>query len=129
MNRRGSTLVESTLVVTIFLLFLIAIADFGRLGFAYNSVTFATHRAARWASIRGASSGHAATIADVQADVQANLVALDNAGLTINVTWTPDKNPGSQVRVDTTYDFQPLLIPVSSGKIALKSSSQQIITQ
>src|SRR5579862_8022700 len=99
MNRRGSTLVESTLVLTTFLLFLIAIADFGRLGFAYNSITFATHRAARWAALRGSTSGHAAALSDVQAGVQANLVALDTAALTIGVTWTPDNKPGSIVKV------------------------------
>jgi len=127
--RRGSTLIESTLVATVFLVLLMGIADFGRLGFAYNSITFATHHAARWAATRGSGSGHPAATADVQSDVQANVVALDNTALTISVTWTPDNHPGSKVQVQTTYNFKPLLIPITSGTLALKSASMQVITQ
>jgi Flp pilus assembly protein TadG len=127
--RRGSTLIESTLITTVFLLLLIGIGDFGRLGFAYNSITFAAHRAARWAATRGNASGHPASAADIQSDVRANLVALDVSALTVGVTWTPDNHPGSKVAVQVSYSFQPLLIPVSAGALTLQSSSTQIIAQ
>jgi len=122
-------MVESALVTTVFLILLMGIADFGRMGFAYNSIAFAAHRAARWASTRGSSSGHAAALADVQAEAQANLTALDNTQLTVGVTWTPNNNPGSTVQVQLTYNFKPLLIPISSTKLKLKSTSAQIIIQ
>ncbi|MGD0867933.1 MAG: TadE family protein [Bryobacteraceae bacterium] len=129
MRRRGSTMVESALVTTAFLILLMGIADFGRMGFAYNSIAFAAHRAARWAATRGSTSGHAAALADVQADALANLAALDNTQLTVGVTWSPNNSPGSTVQVQLTYNFKTLLIPISSTTLTLKSESAQIITQ
>ena len=129
MRRRGSTMVESALVTTVFLILLMGIADFGRMGFAYNSIAFAAHRAARWASMRGSTSGHAAALADVQADALANVAALDNTQLTVGVTWSPNNNPGSTVQVQLKYNFKTLLIPISSTTLTLKSTSAQVITQ
>ena len=129
MKRRGSTMVESALVTTVFLILLMGIADFGRMGFAYNSIAFAAHRAARWASMRGSTSGHAAALADVQADALANVAALDNTQLTVGVTWSPNNNPGSTVQVQLKYNFKTLLIPISSTTLTLKSTSAQVITQ
>jgi Flp pilus assembly protein TadG len=128
-KRRGSTMVESAFVTTVFLILLMGIADFGRMGFAYNSIAFAAHRAARWAATRGSASGHAASVADVQADAQANVAALDNTALTVGVMWSPNNNPGSTVQVQLTYNFKALLIPISSTTLTLKSTSAQIITQ
>ena len=122
-------MVESAFVTTVFLILLMGLADFGRVGFAYNSIAFAAHRAARWAATRGSASGHAATVADVQADVLANLAALDNSQLTIGVTWSPNNSPGSTVQVKLTYNFKALLIPISSTSLTLKSTSVQIVTQ
>jgi Flp pilus assembly protein TadG len=122
-------MIESALVTTTFLFLLMGIADFGRMGYAYNSIAFAAHRAARWACTQGSSSGHPATAAAIQADAQANVAALDNTQLAVAVTWTPNNNPGSTVQVAVTYNFKPLLIPVSSTTLKLKSTSTQIITQ
>ena len=129
MKRRGSTMLEPALVTSLFLTLLMGIADFGRMGFACNSIAFAAHRAARWASTRGSASGHAATVAAVQADALANVTALDNAQLTVGVTWSPNNNPGSTVQVQLTYNFQTLLIPISSKTLTLKSTSAQIVIQ
>ena len=94
MRRRGSTMVEGALVLTSFVFLLLGVMDFGRLGFAYNSVTYAAHHAARFAATNGSASGHAATLATIQTNVQNNVVALDTTCLTVGVTWTPNK-PGS----------------------------------
>jgi Flp pilus assembly protein TadG len=128
-RRRGSAMVEAALVTTSFIFLLVGIMDFGRLGFAYNSVTYAAHRAARFAATNGSGSGHAASASDIQSNVQSNIVALDTSSLTVNVTWTPDNHPGSKVQVVVSYSFKPLLIPISSSALTLKSTSSQIITQ
>ncbi len=129
MKRRGSTMLEPALVTSVFLILLMGVADFGRMGFAFNSIAFAAHRAARWATTRGSASGHAAALADVQADALANVTALDNTQLRVGVTWTPNNNPGSTVQVQVTYNFKALLIPISSTALTLKSTSTQIIMQ
>jgi len=128
-KRRGSTMLEPALVTSVFLILLMGIADFGRMGFAFNSIAFAAHRAARWATTRGSASGHAAALADVQANALANVTALDNTQLRVGVTWTPNNNPGSTVQVQVTYNFKALLIPISSTTLTLKSTSAQIIMQ
>jgi len=128
-SERGSTAVESALVGTVFLLLLVAIMEFGRLGFTYNSISFAAHRAARFAAVRGSASGHPATAADVRAEAQSLVVALDTADLSVTTTWTPDNHPGSAVKIQVSYPFQTLLVPVSSKLMTLTTTSTQVITQ
>jgi Flp pilus assembly protein TadG len=128
-SRRGSTMIESTLVATVYLLLLVAIMECGRLGFAYNSVSFAAHRAARWASLRGASSGHAASAADVRTEANGLLTALDFANVSVSTTWTPDNRPGSTVQVTVSYGFRTLLVPMSARLMTLATTSRQVVVQ
>jgi Flp pilus assembly protein TadG len=129
MNRRGSTMIESTLVATVYLLLLVAIMECGRLGFAYNSVSFAAHRAARYASLRGATSGHPASASDVAVEAKGLMVALDPANVTVTTTWTPDNRPGSTVQVNVSYGFRTLLVPMSADLMTLATTSKQMIVQ
>jgi Flp pilus assembly protein TadG len=122
-------MLEGALVMTTFVVLLVGSMDFGRLGFAYNSVTYAAHQAARFAATSGSASGHAASVATIQANADSNLLGLDASKLTISVTWTPNNNPGSQVQVVVSYGFQPLVIPISSTSLTLKSTAVDIITQ
>jgi Flp pilus assembly protein TadG len=128
-GRRGSTMVEGALVMTTFIILLVGAMDFGRLGFTYNSVTYAAHQAARFAATNGSSSGHAATAAAIQTSAENNLVGLNAAALTVSVTWNPNNNPGSQVQVVVSYSFKPLVVPISSTNFNLKSTAVDIITQ
>jgi Flp pilus assembly protein TadG len=122
-------MIEPAMATSLFLLLVMGIADFGRMGFAFNSIAFASHRAARWASTRGSASGHAAAVADIQANALSNVAALDNSQLTVGVTWSPNNSPGSSVQVQITYNFKTLLIPISSKALTLKSTSAQTISQ
>ena len=115
--------------MTTFVVVLVGVMDFGRLGFAYNSVTYAAHQAARFASTNGSASGHAASVAAIQANADSNLLGLDSAKLTVSVAWTPNNNPGSQVQVVVSYGFQPLVVPISSTSLTLKSTAVDIIAQ
>lgn len=122
-------MVESALVATVFLLLLVAIMECGRLGFAYNSISFAAHRAARYATLRGSTSGHPASAADVTAEAESLIVALDNTNLGVTTTWTPDNHPGSTVQVRVSYGFRTLLVPLSSNLLTLAATSKQVISQ
>ncbi|HUB77365.1 MAG TPA: TadE family protein [Bryobacteraceae bacterium] len=128
-GRRGSTMLEGALVMTTFVILLIGAMDFGRLGFAYSSITFAAHQAARFAATNGSSSGHAATAANVQSSANSNLLGLNPGSLTVLVTWSPNNNPGSQVQVQVSYGFQPLVVPISSSAVTLRSTAVDTITQ
>ncbi len=128
-GRRGSTMVESALAGLVYLLLLVSIAEFARLGVAYTLVSFSAQRAARFAAVRGSGSGHAASSSDITAEAQSYITALDNTQLTVTTTWTPDNHPGSTVKVKVAYAFRPILIPMSSTTIGVSTSCQQIITQ
>lgn len=127
--RRGATLVELAFVTVVFLLLLVAIMEGGRMGFACSSVSFAAHRAARFAAVRGSGSGHPASASDIQAAAQAYIVALDNTKLTVTTTWMPDNQPGSTVQVRVSYGFATILVPLSSGLLTLETTARQVITQ
>ncbi len=127
-QRRGSTLVEASIVTTVFLILLCGIMQFGFVGFAYNSVCFAAHRAARYATIHGTASGHLAQASDIQNVALANITCLDTTALTVTV-GSSNMNPGSTVQVTVAYKLQPFLIPVSTRTLTLQSTSTQTIVQ
>jgi Flp pilus assembly protein TadG len=125
-------MLEGALMMTTFVILLIGVMDFGRLGFTYNSVTYAAHQAARFAAVNGSACGHtAATVATIQANAEGNLVGLNAANLVVSVTWIPtgNNNPGSQVQVVVSYGFHPLVVPISASGLTLKSTAVDTITQ
>ena len=126
---RGSTLVESAIVAVVFLLLLVGIMEFGRLGLAYNEVSFAAQCAASYASVRGSSSGHPAAASDVQSAAKVYTGALDNSQVTVTTTWTPNNNPGSTVKVKVTYKFDTVLLPLSATTVPVQTTAAAIITQ
>ena len=128
-SRRGSTLVESALAILVFAILLVGIMDLGFTGFVVNSVTFAAQRAARYASVRGSGSGHAATASDIQAIAQEYAAPLAATALTVQVSWTPNNNPGSTVRVQVSFTFTPALVSLSAGPWTLQGTASQAITQ
>jgi hypothetical protein len=98
------------------------------MGFASNSIAFAAERAARYASVRGGASGHAATTADVQGVAREYASPLDPSAVGVTVTWTPNNNPGSNVQVKVTFSLVSIQ-PLSSGAVTLQSTAQQTVTQ
>jgi Flp pilus assembly protein TadG len=129
-SRRGSTLVESSVVAAVFLLLLAGIIEFGRLGFAYNAVSFAAQRAARYAAVRGADSGHPASAADVETAAKSYTAALDNTRVTVITTWSPDNRSGSTVQVKVSYDFGTVLTPLANTNVlTVQTTAREIINQ
>ena len=126
---RGSTIVESAVVTSVFLTLLCGIMQFAFMGFAYSSVCFATHRAVRYAALHGASSGHKASTTDMRNEALNYITALDPAALTVTTTWTPDQNPGSTVQVNIAYNMQPFLVNVSSGVMRMQCTSRLSVVQ
>jgi Flp pilus assembly protein TadG len=127
--RRGSTLVESSVVAVVFLLLLAGIMEFGRLGFAYNAVSFAAQRAARYAAVRGAGSGHPVLAADVETAARQYTNALDNAKVTVTTTWSPDNLAGSTVQVTVSYAFGTVLTPLAKNALTVQTTAREIISQ
>jgi Flp pilus assembly protein TadG len=128
-SERGSAMVEGALCLTVFLVMVFGIMDFGRAVFAYNSISWAAREGARYAIVRGSSSGHQATATDVKNYVLSRTVGMVSSDLGISTTWTPDASAGSTVSVAVTYSFTPFGPYMPVGPWNLKSTSKMIIAQ
>lgn len=129
-HRAGSTMVESVFVLMTVLLVVIGIFDFGRLMFCYNSLRYATMVAARYGANHGSSSKTPASSTTIQNVAKAQLIGIDSSLLTTTVTWTPNKDPGSTVKVKCTYAFSPLAgaMTLIADPLPITSTSTLLIT-
>jgi hypothetical protein len=105
------------------------IMELGVVGFAVNAVSFAAHRAARYASVRGSSIGSPATAAQIGASATGYAAPLSSAALTVVVTWAPNNKPGSTVQVKVSYNFAPTFLPVDAGVLTVQTTACEIIAQ
>ncbi len=126
---RGVALVEGALAFLVFALLVAGILDLGLVGFAGNAVTFAAHRAARYASLRGSTSGHAASAADIESSAIGYASPLNPANLSVTVRWLPDNTPGSSVEVTVAYSIRPAVLSRPDHPLSLQSTARQRIVQ
>lgn len=128
-SERGSTMVEGALCLMVFLMMIFGIMDFGRAVFAYNSISWAAREGARYAMVRGSSSGHQATATDVKNYVLSRTVGMVSSDIGVSTTWNPDASAGSTVSVAVTYSFTPFGPYMPAGPLSLKSTSKMVIAQ
>lgn len=126
-DRRASTLVESALGLLAFLLILFAVFELGRLMWAYNLLTHATHDGIRYAMVRGNSSGQTATASTIASYVKSQAPGLGSSASTVAVTWSPDNAPGSSVNITYSYLFTPVLVPYLQGSLTLRAHASTVI--
>jgi len=128
-GQRGSTILESALCFTVFLMIVFGVIDFGRVLFAYNFTAFAAREGSRYAMTHGSTSKSPATSDTVKTTVTNQAVGLTTSAITVTTTWTPDKNPGSSVKVKVQYAFNSIVpyFPLSSMNVA--STSQMVVLQ
>lgn len=80
-RQRGATAIEFALVLVIFLTFLLAVVDFGRLLFTWNAAIEATRAGARYAVVCDSTANQAAVLARMQ-----GMLPQISA---IQMTWVP----------------------------------------
>lgn len=138
MNRRfrrerrspGQALVEFAVAITVFLLLIMAIVDFGRGIYMYNGVSQAAREIARTTSVHPGAPLGASTNAIDTLTVQRRLVpALGDPSFSCISTETfavvsRACVPGDLVRVEVTASFEPLTPLLGAfGPFDLKGSS------
>ena len=121
----GQALTETSIVMVLFVILTFGIIDAGRLMYNYHAVSFVAREAVRWAVVRGATSGHVATVADVQTYAQSMSMGVP---VNVDVSWNPDNQPGSAVVVTVRNDFSSMT-PFVPSPIRLASSSRMIISR
>ena len=128
-RQRGATLVEGALALMVFAVLVAGILQLGLAGAISNTVSFAAQRAARYASVRGSASGHAATATDVQSMARQYAAPFNGTGLSVTVTWTPNNSPGSTVTVNVACSLTPSLLPITKTALNLKATAARTIVQ
>lgn len=124
-NDRGATVVEFALVLPLLLVLIIALIDFGRIGFIEVSITSASREGARLSSFYPAGTTNNQDIinlVEAAAPGAAAVAQLDsNAALTINTspcTSVPDDN--TLVTVSTNFNW---LLPIDLVRVVSPGST------
>lgn len=147
-GEKGSVLVESAFTIAMLFVMLFGILDFGRALYTYHSLSNAARDATRWASVNGATCGsdgsctQPASVGTVTSYVQ-GIVGPGIDGSKVNVqacgvngaskcSASPAactlNQPGCDVQVELSYNFNFLVPVVRGGSITLSSSSETIIS-
>ncbi len=126
---RGQSLVELGLVMSLLLLLLVGVADFGRAFHSYIVITNASREGARRASRfpRVEDEGHIKGAAIREA--QASDVSLDPSDIVID---SLPAQPGEPIRVTVTYEFQTIMGSMvnsilGTDNITLQASTQMVV--
>ena len=124
----GASAVEFALVLPPLLMIALGACVLGMAIFDRSVVSHAAREAARWASVHGSQSGSPASTSQVQTYVEGKAQGL--TPLTVTTTWTPaNKNPGSVVRVDVSYNFSMTVPLLPTQSFVLSSSAENIVAR
>lgn len=117
-DETGSAMVEFAAVSVVFMTVLFGIFEFGMATWQRNSIITDAREGARYAVVRGANSGRTATADSVTNYVKAR-TPLDPNAIRVHVTWTPDKKPGSIVKVSVARTIpRRFVIPARTDSAA-----------
>jgi Flp pilus assembly protein TadG len=125
-NRRGQSLIESTIVLLALCALVFGSLDAALLARATNFVPFAAGEGARYAMLHGHDPE------EVRNYVLNLATGIPNPGnIAVETVWSTDPAAGGTVKVTVTYSYQPMLlataatIPISSqSQLALPSDLQ-----
>jgi Flp pilus assembly protein TadG len=132
---RGDGLVEFALCAAVFFVTVFGILEFGLAIWQYNVVATLAKEGARWAAVRGSTSGGNAvsTNGPVQTYVQGRALGL---APTVDATWPdgigdgkPANYPGKKVQVVVTKNFTPPSRLIPHPNLVLRSTAQLIIAR
>lgn len=126
----GAAAVEAAFTFPIYFLLLYGIIEFSHYSYTSMAVSDAAREGVRYAVVRGANSAQPATSSSITTYIKGRLALLSSALTTVAVTYTPDNQPGSAVKVQVSYPFSPFM--PGFGYLAAKtvtSSSQMTIAQ
>jgi Flp pilus assembly protein TadG len=149
-RERGTTLLESAVMISVMLLMVFGVVGFGTALYTYHFVSNTAREATRWASVRGStctgglSGGCPAKDTDVTAYVQglSTGIGLDPTKVTVNSSALSSESavfaptcpatlpapPGCVVKVQVQYSFQ-FLFPLLPSGFKMQSTSQMVISQ
>ena len=123
-------MVEAALVLLVFIMLFLSMADVARLIYAYNEMPFLAREGARYAAVHGGKSSAPLTCGDVITHMEGMAPGVVLSQLTISVNGTTSSTSAtalgaspSQVTVIATYTLNPLFRWVLSGTTNVSGQS------
>jgi len=123
----GSAITEMALLVPLIVLLTLGAFELGRGVWTKHTLSHISREAARYASVRSARSDDPATAVKVASRARSEAAGIDLDRLEVVTTWNPGNQPNARVRVQVSYEFEPVtpLLPFES--ITLTSNSERVI--
>jgi Flp pilus assembly protein TadG len=131
-NRRrrqaGQSMLEFALSASIVFTLIISTMNIGYAIFCYHSVAYAARAAVRYAVVRGPSTAHPATNAEIQQVAIASAPGVNLSTNNVNVTWPADTRLTTMkdAVVTITMPYQIYMPPMS---LNLTSTSQMLASR
>lgn len=125
MATKGQAMVEFALILTVFMMLVMMIMDFGRGIWYYNAVANAAREGSRQAIIRSKSDG------DVTTWVLDKTAAVPLTASSVVISPAAPRAPKDQVTVTVSYNFTPITpmmqVLIPGGSVNLSSSSRMTV--
>ncbi len=127
-DKSGTAFVEFGILASIFITVTFAVIEFGLMMWLNNTVEHVAAEGARYAAVRGAGKPTPVSESDVIAYIQDSTDGIQDADMTVSVTWNPNNNSGSTVTVLVTYTYDYLIGEVMGfDTVALQGRSSMIV--
>lgn len=106
-GQRGSVLLETLVLVPVFLLLVFGVLDFARLLWTDLVLRHALAETGRYAMVHGTAAPTPATLAELRNVYLAATQSVDETKLTLQAVpdWNTASTPGAQVRLEASYEF------------------------
>ena len=125
-GEEGTAIIEFAFLMPAFLLILYGLIEFGHYGYMRVALADAAREGVRYAMVRGAASAAPATSTSITAYVRSRIALLDGSDVTVTSTFTPDNQPGSLVKVQVSYPYEPFLLGYNFLTAATVTDSAQM---
>ena len=130
-RQAGQSMVEFALTSLIIIPMLFAMIDVGVYFWVDTTLANAVREGAHYASVHGSQSSAPSGPGNdsaVISEVNSHITGLPNpANVTVQVTWTPNNSPGSQVTVDANYQWHPFTAILWNGTLTIQEDSTMTI--
>ncbi len=118
---RGSVLLETLVLLPVFLLLVFGVLDFARLLWTDLVLRHALAETGRYAMVHGSASPDPATLAELRDVYLAATSGINDAQLTLQSVpdWSTGSAAGARVRLEASYEFQFLwdFLPAPSATL------------
>lgn len=142
-GERGTSIVETAITMSVALLIVFGIMEFGRMLYTYHAVANGARLGTRYAMVRGSDcvvAGCPVTGTDVQTYVRSVTPLTDATSLAVTTGWTgtayngtacdsTTHHAGCVVSVQASYAFAFMEGLVPQATLTLQSTSKMVVTQ